>query len=697
MSDLSSFLSTKNKEWSAKLWDGLIEALGARLAPLEEQLNIQREVADAIIARGLTVIEQELAPIVAQADQILDESTAEITAKMERFEAKVTGGTVLTSSITSASLSNGATVNLTIAQADREFFATTPYIALSRASTTANWAIGKVNSFNRTTGVLALTLEQVTGPGGPYTDWIITSLPAATLFQKSIYEQTLALRQQVADDKAATSQDRADAQAARLGAEGAATASADARDGSQAAYADLRKAVAEPIVPPNDPHIGQLWWDGTIVRVYDGVGFVPTVTASIGGLRFDEGVFGVDPDGVITIGGGYSFVMVWLNGVLLYESRGDYVSTSPTVTIGAATEGDEWKYWAYQAVDATDYDTKEQVNTKIDTALTARAVRVDDEQTLTPAEQGQARANIGAGVLAGFRNKIINGDFSIWQRGNSFSIPHGTSRYAADRWFVTNTLGVTVAVVNGGLTPGQSTVPGGDSRFMALTPASAPTSGNLYLGQQIEDVWTLAGKRVTATAYVRLPVGSTGKIYLGQKFGTGGSTTIYPEELKATITPSAGLTKIQAVFDVPSTAGKTVGDGSSTELSLQFEARTAEEIRVAHISLVEGDATAEDDPFSPRHIQQELALCQRYYQRVNASGRFPSTGSNQYLDTSVNWSRMRTIPSVIYISSDGSNIVTEASTTLKSITATGARFEMVSTGAGDCYALNYIYDLDAEL
>lgn len=34
------------------------------------------------------------------------------------------------------------------------------------------------------------------------------------------------------------------------------------------------------------------------------------------------------------------------------------------------------------------------------------------------------------------------------------------------------------------------------------------------------------------------------------------------------------------------------------------------------VSLVEGDATSETDPFSPRHIQQELALCQRYYEKV---------------------------------------------------------------------------------
>jgi len=364
MSDLSSFLSTRNKEWSAKLWDGFIEAVQARLAPLEEQLDIQKEVTDAIIARGLTVIEQELAPIVAQADQILDESTAEITAKLERFEQKVTGGTVICASNTSATLANAATLNLTVIPVDREFFAPTPFLALSRASTTANWAIAKVNSFNRSTGALSITLEQVTGAGGPYSDWIITSLPGATLLQKSYYEQTLALRQQVADDKAATAADRQTAVEAKDAAQTAAGQSIAAKNASQQAYADVRQVIAEPLIPPTAPVVGQIWWDGSITRVYDGVGFVPTVTTSIGGRRFEQGTFGPAPDGVITVGGGFTAALVFLNGSLLREGE-DYTANSPDIVILAPQQGDEYFVEAYLATDATDYYTREQVDNLI--------------------------------------------------------------------------------------------------------------------------------------------------------------------------------------------------------------------------------------------------------------------------------------------------------------------------------------------
>lgn len=610
MSDLSSYLSTRNKQWSAKLWDGFIEAVQARLAPLEEQLDIQKEVADAIVARGLTVIEQELAPIVAQADQILDESTASINAKLARFEQKVTGGTVISMSNSSATLANGATLNLTIVPADREFFAPTPFLAISRASTVANWAIAKVNSFNRTTGALSITLEQVNGAGGPYTDWIITSLPGATLLQKDYYEKTLALRAQVADDKVKTGEDRAAALAHKNDASDAAALSVAARNGSAQAFADMRKAIAVPLVPPTAPEIGQIWWDGNVVRVYDGVGFVPTVTASIGGLRFDEGSFPAGTDGVITIAGGFRFVMIWLNGALLYESRGDFVSATPDITIPSATEGDEWKYWAYQAIDATDYDTKEQVNEKIVTALVpvaaalGKRVQFDAAQTLTQTEKGQALANVGAGILAGWRNKLINGAFIINIRG-TITIPAGGYAITADRFKVFNNTNQPCTV---------ATSSDGRDRLQFIFN-TAPTSGGVSFEQQIEDVRSVSdlfvSKLYTFTFDVFYSASDTAVLqpYVIQKFGATGASPNVP----VAVAPDVMLpARKRRMIELPPTSGKTITAGSSVIVGLTFSPRASGYYEFARFSFVEGNATKEDDPFSPRNVQEELMLCQRY-------------------------------------------------------------------------------------
>lgn len=369
MSDLSSFLSTQNKAWSTQLWDGLIEAIGARLAPLEENLGIQREVTDAIIARGLTVIEQELAPIVNNAEEYFGGAKTDLDAKLVRFEEKVTGGTVIALSASSSKLVLGELVTLILNPKDREFFAPTPYVAISRASTVNNWAIGKVNSFNRSTGVLAIILEKVEGTGGPYNDWVITSLPAATMLQQYFYEQTVELRSKVATDKSATTADRNATSTARDEAIAARSGAVAAKTAADQVYADMRKAVAAPVVIPTSPVEGQLWWDGSITRVYQsGVGFVPTVTVSIGGRRYERGTFGPAPDGVITVGGGFTAALVFVNGELLDEGT-HYTTDSPSITVLTPLEGDRFFVEAYLSTDATDYDTKEQVDAKIATAV----------------------------------------------------------------------------------------------------------------------------------------------------------------------------------------------------------------------------------------------------------------------------------------------------------------------------------------
>lgn len=413
MSDLSSFLSTRNKNgWSAKLWDGFIEAVGARLAPLEEQLGIQKEVTDAIIARGLTVIEQELTPIVNNAEEYFDGAKADLDSKLVRFEEKVIGGTVIALSTSPSKLVLGDVVTFVLNSADREFFAPTPYVAISRTSTVANWAIGKVNSFNRLTGQLAITPEKVEGTGGPYTDWVITSLPGATMLQKYYYEQTVALRAQVAADKSGTAADKIATETARDDSLNARSGAVSARTSAEQVFADMRKAVAAPVVVPTNPVEGQLWWDGTVTRVYQsGVGFVPTVTVSIGGRRYEKGIFGVNPDGVINVAGGFTAALVFVNGTLLDEDT-HYTSDSPTITVLNAVEGDRYFVEAYLSTSAVDYYTKEQVDNKVGEP---NGIAGLDDGGKVPSAQLPAlttTATVGA-ALAGANGKATpdDGDF----------------------------------------------------------------------------------------------------------------------------------------------------------------------------------------------------------------------------------------------------------------------------------------------
>ena len=78
---------------------------------------------------------------------------------------------------------------------------------------------------------------------------------------------------------------------------------------------------------------------------------------------------------------------------------------------------------------------------------TLKAINLQHPSATNPAivlaTDGSAAGNFSSsngGPLAGFRNRIINGDFDFWQRGTSFT----GSEYGADRW-ISGRIGTTHA------------------------------------------------------------------------------------------------------------------------------------------------------------------------------------------------------------------------------------------------------------
>lgn len=227
--------------------------------------------------------------------------------------------------------------------------------------------------------------------------------------------------------------------------------------------------------------------------------------------------------------------------------------------------------------------------------------------------------------LSTFKNKLINGNFDIWQRNNTQT----TNGYGSDdRWFNGNT-GSTKTSSLQAFVLGQTEVPGNPTFFARTVVASVVGANNgVYKSQRIENVATFSGKKATLSFWAKADSNKSIAVDLSQQFGVGGSPSapIYAFGVqKFNLTTS--WKKYTATFDVPSIFGKVLGTSSDfLELNFWFDAGTGINYRtnnlgqqsgtfdLARVQLEAGD-TATD--FDERPYPIEWNLCQRFYEVGN--------------------------------------------------------------------------------
>jgi hypothetical protein len=236
--------------------------------------------------------------------------------------------------------------------------------------------------------------------------------------------------------------------------------------------------------------------------------------------------------------------------------------------------------------------------------------------------------NNGGGVapfVAG-KNKIINGDFAINQRG--FTSTTTSSTYGFDRWFIGSS-GGTVTYSAQTFTLGTAPVAGYEgTNFARVVTASQSAAGDFaYLQQRIENIRTFANQTVTVSFWAKASAGtpSVGVVF-EQQFGTGGSGTVVTSG--GTIAITTSWVRYSKTISVPSVAGKTIGTGTvALNLGLMTSVGTtisglgypAVGLQNATIDFwgVQVEAGNVATPFTTATgtIQGELAACQRYYWR----------------------------------------------------------------------------------
>ena len=259
------------------------------------------------------------------------------------------------------------------------------------------------------------------------------------------------------------------------------------------------------------------------------------------------------------------------------------------------------------------------------------------------------------------KNRLINGDMRIDQRnaGASVTVSTGSLGYTLDRWAaIENTDGVMTAQQD-------TSAPSGFVNSLKFTTTTADASlastQFAYTVQRIEGLnvadlgWgTANAKTVTISFWVRSSLTGTfgGAVY------NGGSNRSYPftyaisvadtwEYKTVTIagdTTGTWLTTngigLQLVFGlgVGSTYSGTAGSWSG---SLAFSATGATSVigtngATFYITGVQLEAGSVATSFERRSYGQELALCQRYYQKVSSTAATNESITNGYAYSTTN-------------------------------------------------------------
>lgn len=206
------------------------------------------------------------------------------------------------------------------------------------------------------------------------------------------------------------------------------------------------------------------------------------------------------------------------------------------------------------------------------------------------------------------KNYVINGNFDVWQRGVLFN-SNSSVTFCADRWQYKHDATGSGTVERKVFSVEQNEVPNNPRYFLRHNQVTSPATSSLwFLRQYIEDVRTLAGKNVTLSFYIKADKNITASCLFRNSFGNSNYSDITQSNFNIT----TSWQKIVLNNSYPAIpAGMTLESNSSNQFTLDVPADVFV-IDIAQVQLEEGNVATN---FELRHIRDEIALCQRYYEK----------------------------------------------------------------------------------
>jgi hypothetical protein len=260
---------------------------------------------------------------------------------------------------------------------------------------------------------------------------------------------------------------------------------------------------------------------------------------------------------------------------------------------------------------------------------------------------------VSPGNPMGFKNRIMNGDFRIWQRGTSFSSV-ASGQYTADRWQLSyRTAGVTIAQQN-------------NTTYYAARLTNTDGSVQSFdFEQRIEDTSQFSNTTYTLSFFAKASTSVTLGVNIYANYGSGGSTqdTIYSNNVSLTTT----RTKYTITLPFPDMSAKTIvaiGSGGSYVRTI-FSITSLPASAWYEVDSVQVEPGSVATSFDYRPYPAEFQLCQRYYQAPCGSstsgigqggiGTFYAVTTSEAFNT-INFPvPMRTTPTVTFYNGGGTS------------------------------------------
>ena len=316
---------------------------------------------------------------------------------------------------------------------------------------------------------------------------------------------------------------------------------------------------------------------------------------------------------------------------------------------------------------------------------------VSSTGNVTTAANAVVTGSLSSVNTFGYKNRLINGGMTIYQRGANATVVAGntvptanTGYYTADHWFMYSTgANVTANIVAGS---------GNVLNNLQITGAASVTA--VGVGQRIEQRNCIDLANSVCTLSVQLSdsllttvTWTASYANTADTFGTIASPT-KTQIATGTFTVNSTLTTYSTQISVPAAA--TTG----IEILFTVGAQTSGTFVIGSVQFEKGTVAT---PFDYRDYAHELIRCQRYYQQLGA-GSSDSFGCGVFVSTSMLYSfgtfpvTMRSAPTVgssaVADWSISSGTVASNATVIANYNSQTDAWSIQFTGTGTPYTAN---------